>query len=57
MNDEFERRWKKRSWPNLKQCPGIYLDGLRINHENLSQVSRSPDRDLEPGLPEYDAAG
>jgi hypothetical protein len=33
---------------------GIRLDGLRKTTENLSQGSRSPERDLNPGIPEYD---
>jgi hypothetical protein len=45
----------KRSWPNLRYYPGIRLGGLRKTTKNLSQGSRSPGRDLNPGPPEYEA--
>jgi hypothetical protein len=35
--------------------PSICMDGLRKATKTLSQDSRSPDRDFNPGLPEYDA--
>jgi hypothetical protein len=50
--------WKrcgiKRSWPNLRRYPGICVEGLRKTTTNLSQDSRSPGRDLNPGPPEYE---
>jgi hypothetical protein len=46
---------RKRSWPNLRNYPGIRLEGLRKTTEHLSQDSRSPRRDLKPGHPEYEA--
>jgi hypothetical protein len=45
---------RKRSWPNLMYYPGIYLEGL-CKTRNLHQCSRSPDRDMKPGPPEYEA--
>jgi hypothetical protein len=46
---------RKRSWPNLRYYPGICLEGLTKTTKNLSQHSRSPGRDLNPGPPEYEA--
>jgi hypothetical protein len=45
---------KKRSWPNLRYYPSICLEGLRKTTKNLSQDTRSPVRDLNPGPPEYE---
>jgi hypothetical protein len=45
---------RKRSWPNLRYYPGICL-GLRKTTKNLSQDSRTPGRDLNPGPPKYEA--
>jgi hypothetical protein len=42
-------------WPNFRYYLGICLEGLRKTTKNLSQVSRSPGRDLNPGPPEYEA--
>jgi hypothetical protein len=42
---------RKRSWLNLKYYPIIHLEGL---NKVVSQDSRSPDRDLNPGPPEYE---
>jgi hypothetical protein len=33
----FER---KRWWPKLRHCPGIFLEGLSITTKNLSQDIR-----------------
>jgi hypothetical protein len=41
-----------RSWLNLRQYPGIYLEELRKTTINFS---RSPGGDLNPGSPEYEA--
>jgi hypothetical protein len=46
---------RKRSWLNLRYYPGICVEGLRKTMKNLSQDSRSPGRDLNPGHPEYEA--
>jgi hypothetical protein len=46
---------RKRSWPNKRHYPGIFLEGLRKSTKNLSWDSRSPGRDLNPGPPEYKA--
>jgi hypothetical protein len=51
----WKRRGRKRSWPNLRYCHGIYLEGLRKTTKNLSWDSRSPGRDLNPGPLEYEA--
>jgi hypothetical protein len=46
---------RKRSWSNLRYYPRIWLDRTRKTIKNLSQDSRSPGRDLNPGPPEYEA--
>jgi hypothetical protein len=46
---------RKRSWPNLRYCSGICLEGLRKTTKIISQASRSPGRDLNPGSPVYEA--
>jgi hypothetical protein len=48
----FGRKWSR---PNCRYYTGIRLEGLRKNHEKLSQDSRSPGRDLNPEPPEYEA--
>jgi hypothetical protein len=40
----------------LRNYPGIRLEELRKTAKNLSQDSRSPSRDLHPGLTEYKAS-
>jgi hypothetical protein len=45
----------KWSWPNLRYYPGICLEGLSKMMRNISQDSRSPERDLNSGSPEYEA--
>jgi hypothetical protein len=49
--EEYRRKW---SWLNWNYCPGICLEGLRKNINNLSQNSRSPGIDLNPGPSEYE---
>jgi hypothetical protein len=44
---------RKRSWPDSRHYTS-HLEGLRKTTKNLSQDSRSPDRDLNPRPPEYD---
>jgi hypothetical protein len=39
----------------LRFYPGSRLDRLRKIMKPFSQDSRSPDSDLNPGLPEYEA--
>jgi hypothetical protein len=54
VNVEVEGIWKE----NVVAClyyPGIFLEGLRKTTKNLSQSSRSPDRDINPEPPEYEA--
>jgi hypothetical protein len=46
---------RKRSWPNLKVLSRHSPGRTEISHENLSQDSRSPGLDSNPGSPEYEA--
>jgi hypothetical protein len=46
---------RKRSWPNFRYNPSICLEGLRKSTKRISQDSRSPVRDLNPGYPAYEA--
>jgi hypothetical protein len=39
----------------LRYYPDIHLERLRKTTNNLSQDIRSPDPDLNPGLPQYEA--
>jgi hypothetical protein len=39
----------------LRYYPGIVVESLRKITKNLSQDSRSPGRDLNPGPPEYES--
>jgi hypothetical protein len=48
-------RKKKSLWPNLRYYTEIFLEGLRKAIKNFSQDSRSPDQDMNPRLPEYEA--
>jgi hypothetical protein len=54
-NDRRMMNWKgcgrKRSWPN---CKVLSRHSPGETAENLSQNSRSPGRDFNPGRPEYD---
>jgi hypothetical protein len=43
------------SWRNLRYYPGVCLENLRKTMKNLSQDSRSPGQDLDPGPPKYEA--
>jgi hypothetical protein len=37
INEENEKRYKRRrSWPNLRYCSGIFLEGLRKTAKNLN---------------------
>jgi hypothetical protein len=54
VNDELARMWK-RPWPNFKVLSRNSPEGTDENHKNISQKSRSPGRDLNPGPPEYEA--
>jgi hypothetical protein len=47
---------RKETWPNLGYYHGICLEGLRKTTKNLSHGRRSQNRDLNPVLPEYEAA-
>jgi hypothetical protein len=57
MNDELERKYSGGSGRSLilMYYSGIRLEGLSKTTLNLSQGSRSPMRDLNPGPPEYEA--
>jgi hypothetical protein len=44
---------RKRSWLNVRFYPGIGLEGLRKTKKKL-QDRRCPDRNLYPGLLEYE---
>jgi hypothetical protein len=44
---------RKRLWPILRYYPSICLEGFRKTKKNLSPDSQSPDRELNPGPPEY----
>jgi hypothetical protein len=48
MNNELERVWKERSWPNLRYYPEILPEVLRNTTKDLSQNNRSMDQDLKP---------
>jgi hypothetical protein len=54
MNDEFRGFGRRRSWPDLRYYFGTCLEVLRKNTKIISQDSRSPGRDLNPGPPEYE---
>jgi hypothetical protein len=54
VNDKLETMFKKRSWPNLRYYPGIYLEELRKTTK-ACQNGRSPRRDFYLGPPEYEA--
>jgi hypothetical protein len=57
MDAQQTMNWKvyviKRSWPNLKHCIGIYLEGLRKSMKILSQDNRSPALDLSQAPPDF----
>jgi hypothetical protein len=57
VNYELERMCKEVvvAWPNLRYYPGICPEGLRKNTKTLSQDSRSPGRNLNPGPSESEA--
>jgi hypothetical protein len=46
---------RRRSWPNLRYCVSIYLDGLMKTTNTFSQDSRSPGQDLNLGPLDYEA--
>jgi hypothetical protein len=45
---------RKRSWPNLRYSPGIFLENRKIT-KKLSHDNRSPGRDLKPEHLKYEA--
>jgi hypothetical protein len=54
MHDKFECRMK-HSWTILMRSPVIYLERTKKSTKTLSQDSRLPDRDLNPGYSECEA--
>jgi hypothetical protein len=46
---------RKRSWPSLNYYLGIRLERPRKTTKAHSQNSRSSDRNLNPGLTDYEA--
>jgi hypothetical protein len=55
INYEMEWIWKEAIMASFEVLSRICLEGLRKTTKNLSQDSRSPGRDLNPGPPEYKA--
>jgi hypothetical protein len=49
VNDEFRKMWKKSG----VVLSYYLLEVTKENHENLSQDTLPPGRDLNPGHPEY----
>jgi hypothetical protein len=39
VNNELERMWKERSWPNLRYYPGIYLEELRKPRKTSGRIA------------------
>jgi hypothetical protein len=58
-NANWMMNWKgcerKLSWPNKSGYPGIWLEGLRKVTKYVSRCSLSPDWNLNPRHPEYEA--
>jgi hypothetical protein len=46
---------RKQTRPNVKVCPGIWLELLRKNMNTLGEDSRFGGRYLNPRLSEYEA--
>jgi hypothetical protein len=47
----YGRKW---TWPNLRYFPGVCMERMREITKNLSQDSRSPGEDLNPGPHKYE---
>jgi hypothetical protein len=59
LNEAINEYWirnnsTKWSWPNLKHCPGICLEGLRNTTEVLILGSQPWDQDTNYILPKYE---
>jgi hypothetical protein len=50
---DWKRCGKSRSWPNLRYCPEIYLEGLGESRRDLMEDNRCPGRDSNPTSPEH----
>jgi hypothetical protein len=55
MNSEFESMLKEAVVAKFKVIFRHWPEGTEEDHENLSQDSRSPDRELNPWSSEYEA--
>jgi hypothetical protein len=53
VNNEKERIWEEKSWPNLKYYLDVCLDRMAYTMRNVSYDSRCPDRDSKWELPEF----
>jgi hypothetical protein len=49
---EFYRKW---SWPNLRHCADICLEGIRKSMKTSISVASRQGRELKPGCSEYEA--
>jgi hypothetical protein len=47
LNNELEECGGKQSWPDLRYCPGICLEGLRITMKYPSQDGWCADQNSE----------
>jgi hypothetical protein len=56
MVDELERPWKDAVVAYFLCCPSIFQDGLIKSTTDLSQNSRYPGRDLNPGPLKYEVS-
>jgi hypothetical protein len=55
MNYELEKIWKESVIVYIKVLSRHLPGGIEENYKNLSKDSRSVDRDLNKGLPKYEA--
>jgi hypothetical protein len=46
---------RKQSWPNLRYCAGIQLQGLRKTMKTSISISSHQGQDLNLGPPKYEA--
>lgn len=55
MNDGSEIMWKEAGVASFKGVSRNFSGGSEKNHDNLSQSSQSPGRDLKSRPPAYEA--